>query len=77
MYMEERVNSLPNDKILALTKLNAFADYNFSVAQKVPFVFDKVENICEENALEPMVSKRQIFRLVQIESMCRQQNKCN
>ena len=37
--------SLPNDKILPLTKLKAFADDKFSVAKTMISVFDGVENI--------------------------------
>ena len=36
---------LPNDKILSLTKLKAFADDKFSVAKKMIPVFDTAENI--------------------------------
>ena len=38
-------NSLPNDKILALTKLKAFADNKFDVAKFMISVFDRLENI--------------------------------
>ena len=38
-------NSLPDDKILALSKLKAFADNKINVAQNIKFVFHKVENI--------------------------------
>ena len=45
-------NFLPNDKILALTKLKAFADDKFSIAKMMIPLFDQVENIVEkgENA---------------------------
>ena len=39
------VNSLPNDKILALTKLKAFADDKLIVAKRIISVFDMAENI--------------------------------
>ena len=39
-----RVDSLPNDKILALTKLKAFADDKFNVAKLMTSVFNRVEN---------------------------------
>ena len=48
------LNSLPKDKILALTKLQAFADDKFNVAKIVNYVFETVENI---------VGKRRKFRL--------------
>ena len=41
----ERVKPLPDDKILALSKLKAFADDNFSVAQMVQIYSYRVENI--------------------------------
>ena len=45
-------NSLPNDQILDLTKLKAFADDKINVAQMMISVFDWIENIVEkgENA---------------------------
>ena len=36
---------LPNDKILAWFKLNAFADEKINEVKMVIFVFDSVENI--------------------------------
>ena len=39
------LNALPNDKILALTKLKAFADDKFSFAKMMIPVFDTAENI--------------------------------
>ena len=50
--MYDYSNSLPNDKILDVTKLKAFADDKINVAQKMISVFDRVENIVEkgENA---------------------------
>ena len=46
------LHPLPDDKILPLSKLRAFADDNFSVAQIAKFFFNRVENIVEkgENA---------------------------
>ena len=38
-------NPLPNDKILDLFKLKAFAEIKFTVTQKMKFPFYKVENI--------------------------------
>ena len=37
-------NSLPNDKILDVTKLKAFADDKLNVARMMIFVLDRVEN---------------------------------
>ena len=39
------LNSLPNDKILDVTKLKAFADNKIDVAQLMISVFDREENI--------------------------------
>ena len=44
-YCVVMANSLPNNKILALTKLKAFADNKIIVTQKLKFVLGKVENI--------------------------------
>ena len=41
-------NSLPNDKILDLTKLKVFADNKINVAQMMISVTDRVENIVEQ-----------------------------
>ena len=41
----ERVNSLPNHKILDKTKLKAFADDKINVAQRMISDFDRLENI--------------------------------
>ena len=38
-------NSLPNNKILDVTKLKAFADDKINIAQVKISIFDKVENI--------------------------------
>ena len=38
------VNSLPNNKILNVTKLKAFVDDKLTVARMMIFLFDKVEN---------------------------------
>ena len=47
-----RVNSLPKEKILDLSKLKTFADDNLNVYQKLKFALGRVENIVgkEENA---------------------------
>ena len=54
-------NTLPDSKILALSKLKAFADNNFIVSQMVQFFYCRVEKIVrkEENAplLPTMISK--------------------
>jgi hypothetical protein len=42
------MNSLPNDKILGLTKLKAFADDKFNVAKMMISLFDRVENLVEK-----------------------------
>ena len=39
------IKSLPNDKILDVTKLKAFADHKINKAQMMISVFDRVENI--------------------------------
>ena len=39
------VNPLPNDKILNVTKLKAFADVKFIIAQVIIFLFNTIENI--------------------------------
>ena len=39
------LNSLPNNKILDLTKLKAFADDTMNVTQKLKFALGTVENI--------------------------------
>ena len=38
-------NSLPNNKILDVTKLKAFADDKIKVAQMLISIFDRIENI--------------------------------
>ena len=45
MIMYHSYNSLPNDKILDMTKLKAFADDRINEAQMMISVFDGVENI--------------------------------
>ena len=42
------VNSLPNDKILDMTKVKAFADNEINEVQVMISVFDRVENIVEQ-----------------------------
>ena len=46
------INSLPNDKILDVTKLKAFADDKINVGQMMISVCDRLENIVRkgENA---------------------------
>ena len=46
--MEERVNSLPHNKILDWTKFKGFADNKLHVAKVMISVFDRAENT-EEN----------------------------
>ena len=41
-------NSLPNHKIIGLSKLKAFADDNLNMAQKLKNVVENVENIVEK-----------------------------
>ena len=43
--MTQVFNSLPNDKILDLSKLKAFADDILNVNQKLKFASGRVENI--------------------------------
>ena len=43
--VKNQFNSLPNNKILDLSKLKAFADNNLNVYQKLKFAFERVENI--------------------------------
>ena len=49
----EWVNSLPNSKILDLSKWKAFADNKMKLAKIAIFVFDRFENLVgkEENAV--------------------------
>ena len=48
----ELLNSLPNNKILDLSELKAFADDKLNVTQNVKVIFCRIENIVvkEENA---------------------------
>ena len=41
----EFLNTVPNNKILDMTKLKAFADDKINVAQIMVSVFDRIENI--------------------------------
>ena len=43
--MKERVNSVPNNKLLDSSKLKAFADNKINVTEKLKFVSGRVENI--------------------------------
>ena len=45
MFVWERVNSIPNDKILDWSKLKVFADDKISVNEKLKFGLERVENI--------------------------------
>ena len=67
---------LPDDKILSLSKIKAFADDNFSVARKVQFFFYRVENMvgkgekCWLPAFSPfpaMFSKCVFSRVVKVQ----------
>ena len=50
-------NSLPNKKILDLSKLKTLADDKKELAEMMIFVFDKVENIVgKEKMLETSIS---------------------
>ena len=46
LVFSEHFDSLPNDKILALTKLKAFADDKFNVAKIMISFLDRVEKQC-------------------------------
>ena len=50
--VSEKVNSLPNDKILDWSKLKAFADDEINVINKLKFVSERIESILgkRENA---------------------------
>ena len=52
VYMEKRVNSLPNDTILEWSKLKAFADDKINLIEKLKLALGQVENIVRkgENA---------------------------
>ena len=45
MSFGKGLNYLPDDKSLDWSKLKAFADDKFKLAQMMNFVFDRVENI--------------------------------
>ena len=45
IYLRYTINSLPNDKILDWSKLQALADDNINLAEKLKFVLERVENI--------------------------------
>ena len=68
--MRLRVNSLPNDKMLDLSKLKAFADDKINATQKLKFAQGSVENIvgkCWFPAFSPfptMFSKAFFLRVV-------------
>ena len=50
-------------EILALSKLRAFADYNFIVAQMVQVHNERVENICEKGENDGDSSMKQCFEM--------------
>ena len=60
------INSLPNNKVLNLYELTAFADDNLNMYQKLKFALGSVENIVgkEENAGCTMFSKGFFRRVV-------------
>ena len=44
-YFRNFLNSLPNDKILGLSKFKALADDKIIVTQKLKFTWGRIENI--------------------------------
>ena len=46
--LQEQLNSLPNNKILDVTKLKAFAEDRIDLAQMMISVFNRIENIVGE-----------------------------
>ena len=50
--VENVVNPLPDDKVLGLSKLKAFADDKLNITQNIKVVFHRIKNIVgkEENA---------------------------
>ena len=52
MFSTVSFNPLPDDEILDLSKLKAFAEDKSNVTQNIQFVFERIENIVgkEENA---------------------------
>ena len=52
LIWQERFNPLPDEKMLGLPKLKAFADDKLNVTQNVEAFFPRIENIMgkEENA---------------------------
>ena len=64
------INSLPNNKFLDWSKLKAFADDKpenkmLNESKMNAFADDMFSQLCQ------LFTKQQIFRLVQIESLCR------
>ena len=51
MRLMSSVNSLPNDKIMALTKSKASADDKCNVAKMMIFVFDSSEKLWEKEKM--------------------------
>ena len=45
LFQKQDRQDLPNNKVLDVSKLNAFADDNLTVDQKLKFALGKVENI--------------------------------
>ena len=73
MHLCAELNSLPNDKILDWSKLQAFADDKTKVIEKLKFVLGRVENIAGkgQNAgylhflfFQHFFSKRLLFKIV-------------
>ena len=58
VYMEERVNSSPYDRILDRSKLKAFADDMINVTERLKSVLKRVENIVRkaENVGSPFLT---------------------
>ena len=49
--MKWLINSLPNDTILDINKLKAYADDKINVAQMMTSVSDRIENIVEKGEM--------------------------
>ena len=48
-YTRLVINPLPNDKIIPLSKLNAFADNKIIVTKKLKFIYVRVVNIVKKD----------------------------
>ena len=55
----ERVNSLPNNKILDWSKFKAHAADKMTVSQNLPFVLGRVENLVRKGS--PYLCKKKFF----------------